>query len=86
MVVLPTTVILNNFCCDAPFKVLFAFQQLASQFTQSKAKGRTLVQHEFYRAFLGTRMQRINPDLISANLFNPCHLCPIYLLNIEPDV
>jgi len=50
---------------------------------------RTLVQHEFYRAFWGTRMtrmQRINPDLISANLFNPCHQCSIHLLNTELDV
>ena len=33
-----------------------------------------------------TRMQRINPDLISANLFNPCHQCSIHLLNTELDV
>src|SRR4030095_938605 len=31
-----------SFRCDAPFKVLFAFQKQASQFTQSEAKGRTL--------------------------------------------
>ena len=39
--------------------------------------------------FWGTRMtlmQRINTDLISANLFNPCHPCSIHLLNNELNV
>ena len=33
-----------------------------------------------------TRMQRINWNLISANLFNPCHPCSIHSLNNELNV
>jgi len=47
---------------------------------------RTLLQFEFYRAFWGTRMQRINLDLIIANLFNPRHPCSLHLLNHELNV
>ena len=39
----PATLLPFGLSCDAPFKVLFAIQQIASQFTQSEAKGRTLV-------------------------------------------
>ena len=39
----PATVLPFDLSCDAPFMVLFAIQQIVSQFTQSEAKGRTLV-------------------------------------------
>ena len=39
----PATWLLFDLSCDVPFMVLFAIQQIASQFTQSEAKGRTLV-------------------------------------------
>jgi len=47
---------------------------------------RTLVQHEFYQAFSGNTDDTDamdNPDLISANLFNPRHQSSIHMLNKE---
>ena len=48
MIMYPTALLLFSFCCDAPFKILFAYQQLAwlpiaIGITQSEAKDRTLV-------------------------------------------
>jgi len=40
--------LLLNFRCDAPFRFLLAVLQIASQFTQSEAKGRTFYVRQFY--------------------------------------